>query len=199
MVKVSTLLVVIAVLLQECVAWLPRKKQPQGGQHLINAGNALKAAAEVLDGSTLNYSRNYYHAYPQLLREAGESLSLAGEAWTADNWEAVTYAADDCSFHFQALSQVQQEAAMQRVYKGASGELSAVAGIRESIGDDGTNGANPNNAAAPNLAALSQFLIEAAVISEKLNKDSNGSDTVAFLKSLRAAAKSIDALAKEED
>jgi hypothetical protein len=151
------------------------QKQLIGGQHLVHAGNALQTAATCINVD--------YYACPALLREAGVSLSEAGEAWIDDNWEAVTYAADDCSSSFNALSQLQTRPILQKVYKGASGELKAVAGVLNS------------GSAGPNLVALSHFLKEAADVTKlELNECR---DNVAFTKSLREASKSIKRLTKE--
>eukprot|EP00980_Cylindrotheca_fusiformis_P030157 scaffold24486_cov122-Cylindrotheca_fusiformis.AAC.1 len=66
-----------------------------GGQHLVRAGDSIQAAADSINVDD-------YYACTALLREAGVSLAEVGEAWVEDNWEAVTYAADDCSASFQA-------------------------------------------------------------------------------------------------
>ena len=99
--------------------------------------------------------------------------------------EAVTYAAEDCSSSFFALSQLQRQPSLQRVYKGASGELKMVAATPS---DDRWH-------AGLNLEALSRCLKEAAQETEQLQE---GRDTAKFSKSLREAAKSIKALAKEQ-
>jgi hypothetical protein len=163
------------------------QKQLIGGQHLVHAGNTLQTAADCVNidyyTSADRVNINYY-AFPALLREAGVSLCEAGEAWVDDNWEAVTYAADDCSSSFYALSQLQTRPILQNVYKGASGELKAIAGVPNS------------NSAGPHLGALSHFLKEAADVTKlELNEYR---DNAAFTKSLREASKSIKRLGEEQ-
>ena len=186
--RVSTTLLFIVLIFatgwRNCYAWsstkpfffpLP-KGQIQGGQNLVDAGQALCTAADCFDVDNL--------AYPNLLRDAGSTLSEAGEAWSNDNWEAVAYAADDCSSYFFALSQLQTQPTQQKVYKGASGELKVIAGI-----------ANPV-LAAPNLVGLSNYLKEAGNAAKK-EKEAGCNDVATFRKSLRDASKSIRRLAKE--
>lgn len=158
------------------------KRVAVGGQHLVHAGNALQTAADCV-----NDNDNYYYACPALLREAGISLTEAGDAWVDGNWEAVTYAADDCSSSFHALSQLQKLPVLQKVYKGASGELKAMAGISDFA------------LAGPNLVALSRFLKEAAEVTKEQQAQDVSRDTlVPFCKSLKQASKSIQRLAKEQ-
>jgi hypothetical protein len=157
------------------MAWgNPFRRSKLGGRHLISAGESLQAAADCVDAD--------YFACPSLLKEAGTSMSEVGEAWAIDNWEAVTYAAEDCSSSFQALSQLQSRPVLQKVYKGASGELNSVACSRTP------------DVAAPSLAALGTFLNEAADVAKQLNECK---DTPIFCQSLRKASKSIRMLAKE--
>ena len=189
--KLISLFVVAVAILSEseqCLAWskLPLWRRRRGsstsssslgGQHLVNAGKSLQTAADFV-----NFN-NY--AGPSLLRDAGESLQDIGQAWQEDNWEAVTYAAEDCSSSFFALSQLQRRPPLQRVYKTASGELNVVAATKS----------NHRNHAGKSFKALSKCLKEAAALSQELKE---GRDSAAFCKSMREAAKSIKALANEQ-
>lgn len=151
-----------------------RQKQ-LGGQHLIHAGQALEAAAE--------YANYQNYACPHLFKNAGASLKEVGEAWQERNWEAVTYAAEDCSQYFWQLSQLQPSPQTQGIYKGASGELKVVASSREEF----------SQSVRGNFKSLSKCLKAAASVSPKENKD-----RAKFSASLRDAAKSIRTLAREE-
>ena len=172
-----------------CLAWsapkIPnilrqtrRKKKELGGQHLVKAGLALQRASECVNNV------NYY-ACPTLLNEAGISLKDAGEAWSDNNWEAVTYASEECAECLYELSQLQNRPILQKVYKGAAGELRAVASFQ-----------NPS-LSAPSLTSLSKYLQEAANLSKKLRDECK--DSSKFSKSLREASQSIGKLAKEQN
>ena len=89
------------------------------GQHLIHAGECLqKAAANCFSGG------------PHLLRDTGDSLQDLGQAFCDDHWEAVMYAADDCSECFYELSQQSlRHPTLQKAYSAASGDLAGVSRV----------------------------------------------------------------------
>lgn len=139
-----------------------------GGHHLINAGQGLQAAAMA--------QGDIKRAGSQLLKNAGESLVDIAEGWTSENWEIVTYAADDCAQCFHTLSQIQSRPSLQRIYRTASGELHEVSQTEDGAG------------LAPNWERLATALQEAAQVE---------SEDPSWAMSLQSAATSILALVRE--
>jgi len=137
---------------------------------LVNAGKALQSAAQELN--TMDY------AGPHLLQDAGDSLVDVGHGWLDDNWEAVAYAAEDCSHSLYVLSQL-QEPKLQTVYRGASGELHVVAMTSSST------------QTISNLQSLGRYLQQVA---DETKRCKNSPE---FRNNVRLAAKSIQALAEE--
>ena len=158
------------------------KSEPLGGKHLVDAGEALRKAADCFqqdDGGA--------YAYPCILREAGDSLKDAGEAWNENHWEGVAYAVDDCSISFRMLSQLGKSPKMQKAYRGASGEFKAVAGL-----------ADPSQESGPNLMALARYLKEVArdPLLDNSKKRSK-MDVSGVSKALREASNSVQTLGRE--
>lgn len=149
-----------------------------GGYHLIQAGRYLSAAAESVGPQNL--------ACPHLLRDAAEALTEIGQYWT-ESWEAVTYAAEEASAAFHALSRLQKRTELAALYSGSSNELRAISGIV------GCTSVGPPSA-VPNLKGLATYLEEAGRFVEKVGECQ---DSRAFGKALRKASKSLEALAKE--
>ncbi|KAL3937300.1 MAG: hypothetical protein SGBAC_007573 [Bacillariaceae sp.] len=185
--RMSIMVLMLVALSSQASAWnqgsffpLPFKTTALGGKHLTDAGKCLKKASNCFQ----NLGDSYY-AYPSILREAGCSLKDAGDAWTKDNWEAVTYAMDDCSTSFLLLSQLQTTADMQAAYKGAAGELKAISGL--------TN----RKDAGENLIQLSNYF-KLVVTVEKMERHRQHIDANSFAKHLKSASKSVRNLGQEQ-
>jgi len=149
-----------------------------GGQHLIQAGQYLQVAAESVGPQSL--------ACPHLLRDAADALTEIGQYWS-ESWEAVTYAAEEASAAFHALSRLQQRAELAALYSGSSSELKAISAIV------GCSSVGPPSA-VPNLEGLAKYLQDAAMFVES---EGECRDSRAFGKALSNASKSLRALAQE--
>ena len=152
------------------------------GEHLIRAGEELKTAAISIGPS------NY--ACPNLLKDAGTSITEIGEYWS-ESWEAVTYAAEDAYVHFHSLSQLQgnHHPKLATMYSAIAFELKQISSIA------GCTSIGPLSA-APNLVILSKTLKEIALYVEKCGNECSD-DSQAFGKSFRRASKFIGSLARE--
>jgi len=149
-----------------------------GGQHLIQAGQYLQVAAESVGPQSL--------ACPHLLRDAADALTEIGQYWS-ESWEAVTYAAEEASAAFHALSRLQERAELAALYSGSSSELKAISAIV------GCSSVGPPSA-VPNLEGLAKYLQDAAMFVES---EGECRDSRAFGKALSNASKSLRALAQE--